>query len=720
MLAAVPLETARKGVFSPSPLPLPENLRSHGLAHCLIALAPLIQNARDRVRRGVRDLTRSYDYLPFDPAAIEDSLAANLAEPLLQMTARVMVLELNVARLEGLLAGKSPQERFVGFLNRLEDPEIARQLLREYPVLTGQIVNHLDRWSAFSLEFLKHFCDDWEALRKTFFSADPGPLVRVQGGSGDTHRNGRSVMILSFASGAQLVYKPRSLAVEAHFQELLGWLNGIGAEPAFRSLKILDRTDHGWSEFAAAVPCASVEEVARFYRRQGGYLAILYALEASDFHCENLIAGGEHPLLIDLEALFHPRPENVTSGLADEIAGATLGNSALRVGLLPLRLWATEDDSGVDISGLGSSAGQLTPHGVPHWERVDTDEMHLVRKRTEMPGSKNCPSLNGRDVSAFDYAESIAGGFASTYRLLLRYRGEMLTVLRRFSQDEVRVIVRPTHTYAVLFRESFHPDVLRNEADRASIFDRLQELAADRPGLNKLIAAERRDLLRGDIPLFTTRPASCHLWTSTGEIVENYFGESGIALVERRILQLSEKDLERQLWVVRASIATLDSRVEGPRIAKTITRLPTSAEVTPQQLILAARAVGDRLQELAFGGMDDAAWIGLVPADERSWSLSPLGSDLYDGLPGVIFFLAYLGSVTGDRRYTALAESALTTLRRQIEKTRDSGAIGGFHGWGGIIYSLTHLGAVWGDPSLFSEAESLLDAVRSSLNAIKL
>jgi type 2 lantibiotic biosynthesis protein LanM len=724
MPVAPPRETTRNEALSACPLPLPEKLRSHGLANGLVAFAPLIQMARDRVRWGARNLAESHGRLPFDPVNIEESLAANLAEPLLQMTARVMVLELNVARLEGRLAGNTPQERFIGFLDRLRDPAIADRLLREYPVMTGQVVNRLDQWSAFSLEFLKHFCADWASLCKEFFSADPGPLVGVQGGAGDTHRNGRSVMILSFATGARIVYKPRSLAVDEHFQQLLGWLNDRGAEPAFRPLKSLDRTDRGWSEFVAAAPCASAEEVARFYQRQGSYLAILYVLEASDFHCENLIANGEHPALVDLEALFHPRPVDVTTGLADEIASATLGYSALRVGLLPLRWWATEEDSGVDISGLGSAAGQLTPHGVPHWERADTDEMHMVRRREEMPGAKNCPSLNGREVNAFDYAESIAMGFASTYRLLLLHRGETIAVLHRFAQDEVRVIARATHTYATLFQESFHPDVLRNEADRVGIFDRLRDVAADRPALNPLMPAEHNDLLRGDIPLFTTRPASRHLWTSTGEIIENYFSESGIAIVERRLLQLSEKDLERQLWVVRASLATLDSHVEGPTVRGTMTQragehFPTRAEVTPAQLILAARAVGDRLQELAFGGHDDAAWIGLMPTGERAWSLSPLGPDLYDGLPGVIFFLAYLGSVTGDRRYPALAESALTTLRRQIERTRDSVAIGGFDGWGGIVYALAHLGALWGDPSMFSEAEGLLDRLPELIESDK-
>ncbi len=35
-------------------------------------------------------------------------------------------------------------------------------------------------------------------------------------------------------------------------------------------------------------------------------LALFYALEATDFHHENLIAEGEHPVPIDLETLFQP------------------------------------------------------------------------------------------------------------------------------------------------------------------------------------------------------------------------------------------------------------------------------------------------------------------------------------------------------------------------------------------------------------------------------
>jgi len=702
---------------SPSPLPIPDYLRGHGMVKCLHAIGPLLQAARATVREGARRLVESHPDAPFDAETVEEALAVNLAEPLLTMMTRVMILELNVARLEDRLQGATPRERFDSFLSGLETPAMAEELLEQYPALLPQIVNRLNQWTAFSLEFLRHISSDWHAIRETFFPCDPGLLVSIRGGAGDTHKDGRSVMIASFSGGVRLVYKPRSLAADEHFQELLAWLNGRGAEPRFRLLKTLERGSHGWVEFIANEPCQTAEEVYRFYRRQGAYVAILYALEASDFHCENLIASGENPMLIDLEALFHPRLDPISSNRADYVAGRTLGYSALRVGLLPQRFWANEEHDGVDMSGLGSAAGQLTPSPVPQWEHSDTDEMCLVRRRVEMPGSDNRPTWKGDAVNAFDYAEAIAGGFSSMYRTLLKHREELLHLIRCFSDDEVRVILRATQTYSTLLHESFHPDVLRDQRDRDALFDRLNDAAEFRPALKRVIPTERADMLQGDVPLFTTRPCSRHLWTSGHERIDNYFGEPGLALVESRIQQLSEADLERQLWIVRASIATLASSVEGP--VKTRRASASNREIGPRQFLSAARGIGDRIEELALHGDGEVSWIGLVAVDDHQWRLAPLGPDLYDGLAGMVLFLAYLGDVTEDRRYTALANSALQTLRGQTEDNRSPWMTGGFIGWGGLIYTFSHLASLWSDPSLRAEAERMADRVPGLISSDK-
>jgi type 2 lantibiotic biosynthesis protein LanM len=128
------------------------------------------------------------------------------------------------------------------------------------------------------------------------------------------------------------------------------------------------------------------------------------------------------------------------------------------------------------------------------------------------------------------------------------------------------------------------------------------------------------------------------------------------------------------------------------------------------EFLAAARAVGDRLEELAVHGEDDVSWVGLAATQEHAWSLVPLGTDLYDGLPGVALFLAYLGSVTGEERYTRLARAALRTLRHSLRVRPDGvSSLGAFSGWGGLLYAWTHLGTMWHDGELLAEAGAFIE-----------
>lgn len=691
-----------------------KGLDGQKMAGFLNAIKPLLHQARHRVQEGVLALIEGQSALPFDPETIVELLFGNLPGRLLMMLGRTMVLELNVARLQGFLDGETAQERFASFLERLRQPEVALAILQEYPVLARQLMIAIEQWIGFSLEFVQHLCADWQAIQATFCAEEsPGGLVAVNGGAGDTHRGGRSVMIAHFESGFQLVYKPKSLAVDVHFQELLRWLNERRDYPPFRTLKMVAREGYGWVEFVAAQGCTSREEIGRFYERQGGYLALLYALSATDFHFENLIASGEHPILVDLEALFHPRVGEQKGKRADEMAGNTLYDSVLRVGLLPQRMWGNEESDGIELSGLGAAAGQMTPYRVPQWDGVGTDEMYLTRKQVEMSGGHNRPTLDGADVNVLDYVEQIMAGFSQVYRLLLRHRDELLSEegpLARFAEDEVRVILRPTRTYGLLLHESTHPDVLRNALDRDRLFDRLWLSVEHQPYLAQVIGAEQQALQNGDIPMFTTRPLSRDLWSDSGERMADFFSESGMTLVERRVQQLSEADLEQQLWFIRASLTTLAMGEDhAPQARYHLTSLKMTG-ATPERLLAAAQAVGDRLEALALRGEEDAAWIGLTLTAKNHWTLVPLGVDLYNGLPGVALFLAYLGQMTAQPRYTALAEATLTTIRRQVEENQSYlSSIGGFDGWGGVIYTLTHLATLWDRPDLLLEAEKLVN-----------
>ena len=176
-------------------------------------------------------------------------------------------------------------------------------------------------------------------------------------------------------------------------------------------------------------------------------MAILSVLGATDFHHENLIAAGEHPVLVDLEALFSPCLSPIESDQGHYLATAALYSSVLRTGLLPPGITEAPD-----FSGLGTVAGKLSPFGVPQYEQTATDNMRFIRKPMWMRGCANRPMLDGVPINLLDQGHSIVGGFRDMYHLLLSHRQELLSSdgpLAIFAEDEVRVVLRPTRTYGL-------------------------------------------------------------------------------------------------------------------------------------------------------------------------------------------------------------------------------------------------------------------------------
>lgn len=700
------------------PLPIPSEVAT--AAGFLEIVRPWIDRARQHLQADLASLLREAEGpLPFTVESALRLASETLPYRILPILARTLVLEMHVARLQGLLPGETPEERFAAFLERLRDPQAAAAILREYPVLARQAVLDLELFHEAYLEFFSHLAADWPAIvERVFGGRDPGALTILEGGAGDRHGRGRAVHLLAFASGGRLVYKPRSLRVEACFQDLLAWINAQGGHHGFRTLAVLDGgsdREHGWMEFAAAEPCSSEAEVARFHERLGGLLAVLYSLSATDCHYENLIAAGEHPVVVDLESLFHPQVQR--GGRArpnEELRSHFALHSVLRVGLLPFRVGQDGDSEGVDISGVSEVGGQPTPQKVIQWQGTGTDEMRVVRDRVLMEGGRNRPVLDGRPVQVGEYRDEMTRGFAAVYRVLAGRRDELRRRLAPFAGAPVRVVLRPTRIYGLLLMESFHPDHLRDALDRDRLFDRLWLEAESQPNLARVIAAEHRDLSEGDIPSFSTLPSSRDLWTSRGERIPDFLDEPSFETVQRRIGLLGEEDLRRQVWLLRLSLGTLllnrdDTQWTSYTPDPDAPRLPPGA--LRESLLAHARAVGSWFAEMAVREGDYASWIGLEYRNKR-WSLEPTPEDLYAGLPGIALFLGFLGEIAQDPEATALARSAMDTLLLQLDVRKDEAAppaIGAFQGLGGIVWTLAQLGHLWRDRELLAAGERIAE-----------
>lgn len=681
------------------------------LSGLLAPVAPIAREGARRLEAALDDLASRFRPAPFDKGLLLERFLSALADDLLFMVMKPLVLELHIAGRSGLLAGDGPEERFRSFLRRLKQPAFVTSILRLYPVLPRVCATRARLAAEAFAELVGRLCADRQAIERHLGGGRRADVLRdVQMGLGDPHGGGRTVAAVAFASGLEVVYKPRSMAVDCHFQEVLRWANRQSRRFSFRVLEIVDRGSHGWVERVVPAACGSLREVERFYFRQGANLALLHVLGAYDFHHENLLAAGEHPVLVDLETLFAGRPAAEPGDAAEQLAEAALQESVLAVGLLPMRLSIDPRLEAVDITGLGGGEGQTSPLLAQRWCDAFTDRMHLERERVPLPAASNLPVLDGEARPVLGFRGALMDGLRAMLDVLRRGRDDLAGLLGRFERDPVRTVVRATSRYAALLAESYHPHVLGDALDRDRLFDELWTETGEAPELRAFLAAEKRDLWNGDVPVFTTTPGSRTVRGSDGRAVYELFEVPGLELSRRRLRGLGDEEVDRQQWLVRASLDAAAGRGDTPAPPGPLRLGPAaSAEA-------AALAIGEHLARRAFASDGRATWLGLLETGDDDFFPGTLGTDLHSGLPGVALFLVHLGRAAGRADLVELGRSAARTLAARV--AGGDGArrgLGAFLGLGGVIHGLTHLGVLLGDGALLSLAGQLVEGAPESV-----
>ncbi|MEU4155767.1 type 2 lanthipeptide synthetase LanM family protein [Actinoplanes sp. NPDC026670] len=629
--------------------------------------------------------------LPVDRAAVSADVLGQLAENLVRQVARTFVAEMH--RAADRLGGATPGERFDDFVRGLD----LTRTLTAYPVLArilGDACRH--RVDAVN-ETLVHLARDRPAITAKLLGTDPGLLTGLRFG-GDLHHRGRGVSLLRFGDGSRIVHRPRPVDLYRRFADTVAWLNQRMPGPALRTVQVLERDGYGWIEYVTHQPCADDEAVRRFYLRQGALLALLYALDGTDVHCENLIAAADQPVLCDVETLLHPRVSGPDPAHADP-AAEVIARSVCRTALLPMRMWG--DDSSVDLSGLGGEAGAPMALQIADWSDPGTDRMRLIRRPATAPGGRNRPYLHGRAAEPRDHASALRAGFAAAYDTIVAYRDQWCAPdgpLHGLATARTRVVVRATAQYGVLLDESTHPELLRRAVDRDAYLGGLCDDTVD--GLRPLLRHEVDDLWRGDVPIFTARAGDRALWTADGVRVPEVLPVTPWESVAAKAAALGGPDRRTQDWLITAALA---SRAPGGPHRPSRPHPSPAASMTPDPELLLAAACGlaDDIVSRAATGFGRNNWIALELVDDARWAVLPMGAGLPYGYCGVALALAQLGRLTGTARYTETAVGALAGLPALLDsiaaEPEHVAAVGvGLAGLGGICYALARLDALAG------------------------
>jgi len=635
--------------------------------------------------------------LALDPATL-DSLRRHLLNALLNVSVKTLV-----AHFKLLEATHS----FDQFTASLYEPEVCHYFFSRYPVLQRWMDQLAANWAEQSALLLIRFEADKQALARELLGTGKAIAIRaVRLGMGDVHRGGRSVALVELTNGDKLIYKPRSLAIDLHFAGLVAWLNTLGGI-GLRTPASLDRGDYGWVSFVSEEACANQAEVDAYYHRMGHWLALLYVLEGTDFHYENIIAAGPHPVLIDLESFFHPE-------LSTKVTDGDLDNSVLKTGILPHRL---EDGLShlPDLSGVTDVEGT---EGV--LEELVLEEqagsLAFVRKKGRLRGGANVPRLDGKKITlGAATVASLQQGFQAMYRLLAGHKDELKGRLAVFRNDEVRVLLRNTVTYRHLLDESTHPSLMRDRQGVQRHFGLLGLAIAESAMVEKFVRFEEDDLLRRDIPLFTTRVDSRDLWYADGGVVPGFFRASGLDGALAKIDLLSEQDLHDQNWIIAKSLQIVDDPAESATpVEPGVAGVYADAAQVRERARKEALRVADYIATQIHVEGEYASWliVRATSVDNRKMQLLPAFYDLFSGMPGEILFLETVAQITGETRYADLAAKALNTLTFKLGHAQHTvHTLGMLAGWGGVLYMLTFLGALKNDRTYFERAEHYLSTL---------
>lgn len=611
---------------------------------------------------------------------IIDATRESLYTVLHRKVSRLLVLELNAARVTGRLSGENSEQRWQHFVDLSSQRSFWDGLASHYPSLLSRVDPLVRKRSMATLRFAQRWTADRRRLAG-LCASDPGELHELSFGAGDSHRGGTTVAIVRGETW-RVVYKPRSLAIDSALRGFVAELAGDhGSALYVRVPEVVDRGDYGWAEFVTHRFAAGNEELLSFYRGIGHLLALMRLLSGSDLHAENVIAHGGTPVIVDCETLFTPKVPPSPSGFGGALdrANELVARTVLSVGVLPGRGlglgWR-----GVDLSAVGMLPGQQPMQQQQGIIGAGTDEARIGAIMVEAPVSQNHPSPK---PALAEYWPEVLRGFDELTATLRRMdaAGSLQPRLRVFDDCRIRVVLRATEVYNEIGRMLWHPVSLHDpEPARQRAFELLRKMAANvsvAPSDPAVINAEIDELLEGDVPYFSTvaregvlqGPRSTH-WLPPCH------------LVEAAVADWRDADFDLEQKVIQASLISAyindGWKSRGTSVLRTQGR---GGDLEARR----RRLVAQLIQSIATNAIHDddgsVAWIAPV-LTTTGWIVQPLEQDFYNGTSGLTLLLgAYLHETAAGRadaipELDRLFAAALHTLHldeAKRERLRDEG-----------------------------------------------
>lgn len=607
--------------------------------------------------------------------AIRDAFVLGFVESIARITRPAMTSE--------LIERGCPWELVESAWSVLSDGRLSQELRNAHPVLISRVDRLRVIFCTSALQLISRINDPQARAR--------GELTHVRI-LGDMHARG-AVCLLYMNSEPELVYKPRSLALDEIFRKVLERV-GLSIAPTMapRHPRSFDRGDYGFQEYIRYSSPDEESEQTAFYEQFGVLVAVSYALRAGDLHRENIRSTVTGPVVLDAECVLSFHPDSLAeSGSRVSHPLYEPRTTVLDSGLLPN--WRTTFDAAGprDTSALGSY-GHADRLPVERRVVIEHGNAKYVYERVNHAGAMpHQPKTPFGEFPADPHRKAIRRGFDAAYDAVMdpAVQRSILRIIESWPDARTRLVPADTVAYDALLQASREPAV--------------EPVVASGTLSGALRRGARHAIDNGVVPLFERRLNDGAVVFEDGSILPT--PDSPIQQLRAHFSTLSPGDREDQ---GDALILSLDLGAHNPSDGRPIIALPRIDDL--------ASRIGEEVGQLirSLRGADSFPWTVMSRELKGShFSVSSARPGLYSGVSGLAFGLGIAGNENSTARTayntirTQLLESVEDDLDQRVQDNQGQAISLTGSGFLGPLLSIASVAEVQGDAEILGVVADL-------------
>ncbi len=635
----------------------------------------------------------------------EEAIAAdNVLAGILHIPVRCLIEDIRECREGKRLSGRDEWEEYRDYEEHfLGRPEYIRDLCGRYPELLRLVLRRIE-------QIVDQLFRIWESVDGRF---SPLKAETLELGLSDVHAGGGTAARIRLTDGRSFIYKPRSLHKDQIYQGISRWFcERLGL--SFRRREIYEMEGFGLDSCIECAPCLDESEIKRFFYRLGIQLFICYLTDTSDIHGENLIADGEFPELIDLEAMpgaagrgeAHSDDGSTRLGSSDEGSNDStrtdycsdrfeasdmralrewMEQSVIHTGILPTACWGNNAAQG-SVNALHSAEKCVTPFLLPTVTHPRSSGMKLTYERREMHLKDSVPVYQGKPAEVQRYVEELCEGFRAAYEIARNEKEQVRSLFEPLYAEEGRYLVRHTQQYGMYLTASLAPEFMKDTRNRIYLLHILKKGQKSEAGYAALFVYELEAMMNMEIPIYHFQGKGKGLLDGTQKVYPEYFEQSAYERFREKLQRLSAENLRKQQMLIRLSIGCSLPQTEESRFLSTELIRGNGAQGN------VFTRLGRHLADLRIEAGDRQIWTRM-DFSEQGWRMEAAGMDLYDGIPGIAAAFAAVIAAGGSREFDGLFDRltdelfCYTERRLESKQTAGSGRTGMFVGEGSVVYA---------------------------------